>query len=198
MLQYNTKQTSLPMPEYGRLVQSMVDYAVSIEDREERNRAAQGIVDTICRLNPQKRTSPEWRAKLWDHLAIMSNFKLDIDYPEGCNITPEELNSRPEPMPLPVRGHDNRIYGNMIEQMIHVAEGMSPDDPDRDEFIILLANHMKKLMMATNPEGAVDSRIFADLAQMSHGNIRLSTETTRLREFEIIEAPRPGKKKRKR
>lgn len=198
MLQYNTKQSALRMPEYGRHIQQMVDHCMTIEDREERNNCARGIIDTICRLNPQQRTNPEWRAKLWDHLAIMSDFQLDIDYPEGCTLTPEELNARPEPMPLPGRRITKRIYGNNIDQMIDAALAMDPENPDRQEFIILLANHMKKLMMTENPEGATDRRIFNDLAEMSDGQILLSTETTRLREFEILEAPVSKKKRRKR
>ena len=198
MLQYNTKQEALRMPEYGRHVQQMVDHCMTIEDREERNNCARGIIDTICRLFPQQRTSPEWRAKLWDHLAIMSDFKLDNDYPEGCNLTPEILNSRPEPMSLPGRYITKRVYGNNIDQMIDAALAMNPEDPDRQEFIILLANHMKKLMTSENPEGATDHRIFKDLAEMSGGQILLSPETTRLREFEILEVPTSKKKRRKR
>ena len=198
MLQYNTKQEPLRMPEYGRHIQQMVDHCLTIEDRDERNQCARGIIDTICRLNPQQRTSPEWRDKLWDHLAIMSGFKLDIDYPEGCTLTPEQLYSRPKPMELPSHRISKRVYGNNIDQMIGAALAMNPEDPDRDEFIILLANHMKKLMTSENPEGATDRRTFADLAEMSGGQILLSTERTRLREFEILEAPITKKKRKKR
>lgn len=198
MLQYNTKQEPLRMPEYGRHIQQMVDHCLTIDDRDERNACARGIIDTICRLNPQQRTNPEWRSRLWDHLAIMSDFRLDIDYPEGCTLTPEQLNSRPEPMALPNRNITKRIYGNNIDQMISAALAMDPENPDRQEFIILLANHMKKLMMAENPEGATDRRIFNDLAEMSGGQILLSTQSTKLREFEILEAPVSKKKRRKR
>lgn len=197
MLQYNTKQSPLRLPEYGRHIQQMVDHCMTIDDRDERNNCARGIIDTICRLNPQQRTNPEWRAKLWDHLAIMSDFKLDIDYPEGSTLTPEQLNSRPDPMPLPRRHISKRVYGNNIDQMIRAALEMDPQNPDREEFIILLANHMKKLMVTENPEGATDRRIFADLAQMSDGQILLSPETTRLREFEVLEMPDKKKKRRK-
>ncbi len=186
------------MPEYGRHIQQMVDHCMTIDDRDERNQRPRGINDTHCRWNPQPRTSPESRAQRWAHLAIMSNFQLDIDYPEGCTVTPEELSSRPEPMALPPRGMARRVYGNNIDQMIDAAIAMAPEDPDREEFVILLANHMKKLMMSENPENATDSRIFKDLAEMSGGQLRLSTQTTKLREFEIIEAPTSKKKKRKR
>ena len=196
MLQYNTKQTSLPMPEYGRHIQQMVDHCLTIEDRQERNLCAQGIIATICNLFPQQKTNPEWRAKLWDHLAIMSNFKLDIDYP-GEVPTPESLASRPEPMKVPKQNIRYRMYGHNVEQMIDSAIAMNPDDPDRNEFVILIANHMKKLMLAENPEAATDERIFKDLANMSHGMLQLFTETTRLREFEMVAAPTTSKKKKR-
>lgn len=184
------------MPEYGRHVQQMVDHCLTLDNRDERNACARAIVDTICRLNPQLRTNPEWRAKLWDHLAIMSDFKLDIDYPTEP-VTPESLTSRPAKVALPQHRIAQRIYGANIPKMIDAAMAMDPEDPDRAEFICLLANHMKKLLMAENPEVATDARVFADLARLSSGNILLNPDETRLREFEIIPGPGQAKKKRK-
>lgn len=197
MLQYNTKRSSLPMPEYGRHVQQMVDYCLTLDNRDERNACARAIIDTICRLNPQQRTSPEWRAKLWDHLAIMSGFELDIDYPSEP-VSPESLTSRPSKVEIPQHRIAKRVYGANILKMIDAAVAMEPDDPDREEFIMLLANHMKKLLVTENPEVATDSRIFADLAQISEGRILLNADTTRLREFEVLQAPGQNKKKRRR
>lgn len=196
MLQYNTKQSILPMPEYGRHVQQMVDYCLTLESRQERNSCAKAIVDTMCRLFPQQRTNPEWRAKLWDHLAIMSGFKLDIDYPTEP-ITPETLNSRPEKLDIPQHRIVKRVYGNNIMQMIDAAKAMSPDSPDRMEFVLLLANHMKKLLTAENPENATDRRVFADLAQLSEGSIVLNADETKLRVFEVLDSPNQNKKKRR-
>jgi len=137
--------------------------------RDERNACARAIVDTICRLNPQQRTNPEWRAKLWDHLAIMSDFKLDIDYPAEP-VSPESLNSRPAKVEIPQHRIAKRVYGANILKMIDAAMAMDPADPDREEFILLLANHMKKLLVAENPEVATDGRIFADLAHAFGGS----------------------------
>jgi len=197
MLQYNTKKDPLPMPEYGRNVQQMVDHCLTIDNRDERNACARAIVDTICRLNPSLRTNPEWRAKLWDHLAIMSGFKLDIDYPSEP-VSPESLNSRPAKVAIPGRPIAKRVYGANIPKMIDAAMAMDPADPDRDEFIMLLANHMKKLLLADNPEVATDKRVFADLAQLSQGHILLNPDEVHLREFEIIQTPGQFKKKHKR
>lgn len=199
MLQYNTKQSPLHMPEYGRQVQQMVDHCLTLPTREERNECARAIIDTICRLFPQQRTNPEWCAKLWDHLAIMSDFRLDIDYPTPP-VTPESLNSRPAPMEIPQHRIAKRVYGANILKLIDSAKAMPADDPDRRELEILIANHLKKLMLAENPENATDARVLADLAQLSQGHIILSPEEAQLREFEIVEAPvaHQGKKKRRR
>ena len=80
-MEYNTQQRKLPLPEYGRSVQNMVDHALTIEDREERQRCANTIVNIMGGMFPQLRDMEDFRHKLWDHLAIMSDFKLDIDYP---------------------------------------------------------------------------------------------------------------------
>lgn len=198
MLQYNTKQSDLRMPEYGRHVQQMVDHCLTLESRQERNSCARAIIDTICRLFPQQRTNPEWRAKLWDHLAIMSDFKLDIDYPAEP-VSPDDLTARPAKVPLPGHNVVSRVYGGNIMQMIEAAKKMPPDSPDTREFILLLANHMKKLLVAENPDIATDRRIFADLASLSGGNILLNPDETRLRDFELLETPgAPRKKRRKR
>lgn len=184
------------MPEYGRHVQQMIDHCITIEDRDERNACARVIVDTICRLNPQLRTNPEWRAKLWDHLAIMSDFKLDIDYPSEP-ISPETLNSRPDKVEIPQHYIAKRVYGANILKLIDAAVAMPQDSPDRSELELLIANHMKKLLMAENPEVATDKRVFADLAQLSEGHIIFNSEETRLREFEILEVQSQNKKKRR-
>lgn len=196
MLQYNTHHSKLVMPEYGRHVQELVDKCLTIEDRAERNAYARGIIYTICNLFPQQKTNPEWRAKLWDHLAIMSDFKLDIDYPNEVTLR-EEIESAPAPMPLPGHHIAMRQYGHQVEQMIQTALSLEPENPDRDELIMLIANHMKKLMLQLNPDGVDDERIFKDLEVLSSGQIRLRPENCRLLDFNIVAAPNAKKKKRR-
>lgn len=197
MLNYNTQQEPIPMPEYGRHIQQMVDHCLTIEDRDERNACARTILHTICNLFPSQKSNPEWRQKLWDHLAMMSGFKLDIDYPVEL-IEPESLHARPERIPLPQHESKFRQYGHNVEQMIATAVGMNQEDPDREEFILLIANHMKKLMLSVNPEAATDERVFKDLAQLSGGQIVLNADDTQLREYIEMPNPNAGKKKRRR
>ncbi|MEM8847567.1 MAG: DUF4290 domain-containing protein, partial [Bacteroidota bacterium] len=80
-LEYNTERPKLFIPEYGRHFQKMVDHAVSIEDREERNKVAQAIISVMGNLQPHLRDVPDFQHKLWDQLFIMSDFKLDVDSP---------------------------------------------------------------------------------------------------------------------
>lgn len=197
MLRYNTSRPRLILPEYGRNIQQMVDYCLTIGDREERNHCARSIIDAMGVLFPALRDSEDARHKLWDHLAIMSGFKLDIDYPYEV-ILPDDLNSHPDPLPRPQRPIRLRHYGAYIEEMLAVAAAMEPGE-ERDYLIRMLANHMKKLMLAVNPDGVDDQKIFKDIALYSHGAIHIDPDTVRLHEFKAAPVPvAPKKKRRKR
>ncbi|MDE6489377.1 MAG: DUF4290 domain-containing protein [Paramuribaculum sp.] len=195
MLTYNTQLKPLPLPEYGRNIQNMVDYCLTIPDRDERTRCAYSILSAMSTLFPElKSASSEYNHKLWDHLMIMSGFQLDIDFP--CEvINQEHLYSRPEPVAYTDGTIRFRHYGKIIEDMIAHACQMEPSE-ERDEFVRLIAYQMKKLMTGFNPEAADDRRIFNDLAVLSHGEFRLDPETTKLRA--IIEPAKPSAKKKKR
>lgn len=195
MLTYNTQQKRLILPEYGRNIQQMVDYCLTIKDRDERTICAKAIIRSMGNLFPELRNNEDNNKKLWDHLSIMSDFKLDVDFP--CEIVrPESLNSRP----LRVGSHNSPIrymhYGKNLEMMIARAAEMDEGE-ERDALVLLLANHMKKMMLAVNPDGVDDAKIFKDLAMYSHGAIRLNTETCRLHEFKAAPTPNTGKKKKK-
>lgn len=194
MLEYNTQLKHLVLPEYGRNIQKMVDYCMSIEDREERTRCAYAVITAMSNLMQLQKNNDALH-KLWDHLAIMSDFNLDIDYPTEI-IQPESLGSNPEPLHYKKRDFGFRHYGKYLEGMIYRA-AQYPEGEERNALILLIANHMKKSMLAVNPDGVEDERIFRDLADMSHGAIRLSAETTKLHQFQEAPAPANGKKKKK-
>lgn len=196
MLTYNTQLKKLILPEYGRNIQQMVDYCVSIPDREERTVCAHSIIASMGNLFPQLRDTEDFKHKLWDHLAIMSDFKLDIDYPYEV-IKPENLESRPEPLNYELSSIKLRHYGKYIELMIAKAVSLEEGE-ERDALVILIANHMKKLMLAVNPDGVDDAKVFKDLEAYSHGAIRLDPATCRLHEFKAAPTPQTsGKKKKK-
>lgn len=195
MLTYNTQQPHLVLPKYGRNVQKMVDHCLTIDDREERNACARSIIDCMLALFPEVKQEEGYERQLWDHLAIMSGFKLDVDYPFEV-IQADSLASRPQPVFYPHSEIRSRSYGHNLEAMIETASHMDPGE-ERDALIMLLANQMKKQLLSVYPEGIDDERVFSDLARYSHGAIRLDSATTRLHQFKIVAPPAASKKKKK-
>ena len=189
MLDYNTQLKKLALPEYGRNIQQMVDHCCSISDKEERTRCAYTIIRSMGNLFPQWRDEADYKHKLWDHLAIMSDFKLDIDYP--CEIVKEEnLESKPESLSYHLENIKFRHYGKTIERMIARACEY-PDGEEKDALVMLLANHMKKLIFQISKEDVDDAKIFKDLAYYSKGKIQINVGEKVLHEFQ--EAPAPAK-----
>lgn len=195
MLTYNTGKPRLILPEYGRNIQQMVDHCLTIEDRDERTRCAHTIVAAMLKLFPKIKEQENYQQKLWDHLAIMSGFRLDIDAPVEM-ISSDPHDSKPERVPY--SGHHIRFrhYGKDIELMIARIIAM-PEGAERDELTLLVANHMKKLLLTVSKDGVEDEKIFRDLADYSHGEIRLDPQSTHLHDFQIIAPVAQGKKKKK-
>ena len=172
ILEYNTERAQLIIPEYGRHFQKMVDHAVSIEDREERNKIAKAIISVMGNLQPHLRDVPDFQHKLWDQLFIMSDFKLDVDSP--FPITSKEvLRKRPDPLEYPQNFPKYRFYGNNIKRMIDVAVKWEKGDL-RDGLEYAIANHMKKCYLNWNKDTVEDKAIFAHLLELSDGQIDLA------------------------
>lgn len=195
MLTYNTRLEKLKLPEYGRNIQKMVDHCLEIADRDERTACAHAIVKSMAMVAPLPDKSEESKRKLWDHLAIMADFKLDIDWPFEPP-QPEELDAKPDPIPLPYTEIRFRQYGNALQRMIDEVV-MMPDSPERDSAIILLANHMKKQLLAVNPDAEVDARVLNDLRTLSHGEINLKEDDVTLQDFFVMPTASGKKKKKK-
>ena len=177
-MKYNTQEKNLPMPEYGRAVQKMVDHAITIEDRAERQRCANTIIAVMGNMYPQLRDVAVFNHKLWDHLAIMSDFKLDIDYPYEP-VAPETLHPTPQRLPYPKGGIRYRHYGRCIEEMMKKACDM-PDGEERNELLRLIAAQMKKEYVLWNKESVEDSKIIEDIREYSNGQICLKEEQLNL------------------
>lgn len=194
MLTYNTKLKKLVIPEYGRNIHRMVDHCLTIENREERNKCAASIVKSMETLFPPEGNQEEYHRKLWDHLAIMSDFKLDIDWPYEI-IPQESLNPSPTKLEYAPYNMAFRQYGKHLEQMIQVAAKMQ-DSPERRTLVLLLANQMKKSMLAVNPDGIDDDKIFKDLRTLSHGEFNLKADGVVLFDYKAMPAPSKKKKKK--
>ena len=168
---YNTQRDKLPMPEYGRSIQKMVDYAITIEDKAERQKCADSIIAIMGNMYPTLRDVPDFRNKLWDHLAFMSDYKLDIDYP--CEITILKK-GRQEPDKIAYSNSDIRYvhYGRIVPELIEKVAQME-DGAMRSQLVRLVAVQMKKNLMTWNKEMVDDERIAADMYNLSRGRIQL-------------------------
>ena len=195
MLTYNSQLKKLALPEYGRNIQQMVDYCCTIEDREERNKCAYSIINTMSNLFPQLNQEADFMHKLWDHLAIMSDFKLDIDYPYEV-VKPENLATKPQPVGYKLESIKMRHYGKIVDQMIQRACEY-PDGDEKDALVMLIANHMKKLIFQINNEDVEDAKIFKDLEFFSKGQIKIDPATHSLHEFKIAPVQQQSSKKKK-
>jgi len=159
------------LPEYGRNVQNMIMHAMDIEDREERNRAAQAIIEVMGQLNPHLRDVDDYRHKLWTHLFVMSDFQLDVDSPYE---TPERevLDERPQIMPYPTSKIRFGHYGQYSQKILEMAKGMK-DEGERDYMTNSMGNFMKKQFLVHN-NNAVENYVIADqLLELSQGELKI-------------------------
>ena len=170
-MNYNSQLKPLVLPEYGRHIHQMVDYAMTIEDREERTRAADAIVTVMGNLFPHLRDVSDFKHKLWDHLAIMSDFQLDIDFPYTLPER-ENFDSKPDRVPYSENRMAYRHYGRLTEEMVGKAVEMEEGEL-RDHLITLLANHMRKSLFNWNKDHATDERIQNDIYNLSKGKLKV-------------------------
>lgn len=168
-LDYNTTRTHLKLPEYGRLVQHMVDYAVTIENKDERQKYAEAIANVMIGLNPKMKDVTDFQNKIWDHLAYMADYKLDIDYPfeihrnDGERVPPSKLS-------YPKGNIRFRHYGRLIERAMNELKDME-NGYEQEELIRLLANRMKRNLADWKGDGIEDSKVARDIAYYTNGKV---------------------------
>ncbi|MDR0232297.1 MAG: DUF4290 domain-containing protein [Dysgonamonadaceae bacterium] len=183
-MKYNTKLPQLRLPEYGRNIQNMVDYCVSIPERNERTHCANTIINIMGNMFPHLRDVNDFKHILWDHLAIMADFELDIDYPYEI-VKKEDLYIKPPRLPYNNGRITYKHYGKNLENMILKATEYAEGE-EREQLIKLLANHMKKSFLTWNKEVVDDRKIFTDLNLLSKGQIIWDEESHKLTESKDI------------
>lgn len=192
-LDYNTQRERLVLPEYGREVQQMVDYCVSLKSRAERQRCANTIIAVMERMMPHTYENKDYRQKLWDHLALMSGFQLDIDYP--CDITEaQKMLQEPAPMRYPMKRIPVRHYGNMMFEVFELLKNL-PNGAERTELTRLAANQMKRDLVLWGHGSSDDEKVASDLADYTDGKIQLDLETFK---FDRTETPTRNYERRQR
>ena len=183
-LEYNTVREELIIPEYGRHIQKMINYASSRESKEERNKLANSIISVMGNLQPHLRDVPDFQHKLWDQLFIMSDFKLDADSPFE-KPSKEVLNAKPEPLSYPQSFPKYRFYGNNIKIMID--EAVKWDAGEMKEALVLtIANHMKKCFLNWNKDSVKDQVIFDHLYELSETKIDIRDSKEELLDSSLL------------
>ncbi len=173
-MEYNTTRSKLVISEYGRNIQKLIEYAITIEDREKRNRVAKGIVNVMGQINPSYKENNEHKQKLWDHLFIISNFKLDVDSPFP-KPSPEIINTKPEKVSYPSNNIHYKHYGRNIEKIIEKAAEME-DGEEKEALKKTIANHLKKSYLHWNRSSINDNVISDHLAELSNGQLELADD----------------------
>lgn len=168
----------MPLPEYGRSIQNMVNHALTIEDRAERQRCANTIINIMGGMFPHLRDVPDFKHKLWDHLAIMSDFKLDIDYPFEI-IPKNDLDAKPDSVSYPCTKIRYRHYGRTLEMLIRKACEF-PEGDEKQNLVALICNHMKKDYITWNKDTVDDRKIADDLYELSGGKLQMTDEILKL------------------
>ena len=188
--EYTTSLKKLVLPEYGRNIHMMVDYIKATEDKTERTRLAHAVVAVMGNLNPHLRDINDFKHKLWDHLALIADFDLDIDYPYDPP-RPETFLEKPKIVEYGTHKIKYKHYGKSIEMIIDAVSELEEGE-EKDKLINIIANHMKKSYLTWNRESVEDEVIMKDFNVLSKGKM----DDTKIRLSETRELLNKGKKKK--
>ena len=177
-LDYNTKRETLLLPEYGREIQRMVDYAIGCTTRDERNACANTIVRMMGTKVPNATETNDGVRALWDHLYIMGRGQLDIDWPYDMSEA-VKITQKPQPMPIRKNHVKLRHYGHLVEECFDILKTM-PNGRERDKLIYLTANQMKRDLAIWGRGTMDDERVADDLARFTDGCVQLDINNMQL------------------
>ena len=171
-MEYNTQKTQLHLPEYGRIIQQLVERCKELPTKDERSEMAMAIIDFMGQRNPHLRDEENYKHKLWDHLYILANYELDVESPYPFP-TPEQLAEKPKRMEYPKLQGDFKFYGKSILQLIEKAIELEAGD-EKEALIEVIANNMKKSYNVYNQEHVTDDVIFRHLKELSENRLDLT------------------------
>jgi hypothetical protein len=168
-MEYNTTRNQLIMREYGRHVQKMIEHVLSIEEPERRQRNSQAVIELMGFLNPHLKNVEDFRHKLWDHLFLISDFKLDVKSPYPIP-TRETLKAKPKPLPYPKRHPKYSHLGKNLEVVINKA--LKEENPDKKlGFANAVAYYMKLAYNNWHKELVHDDAIQSELSSITQGQL---------------------------
>jgi hypothetical protein len=171
-MEYNTTRNHLEMKEYGRHVQKMVDHLLTIEDKERRQKNANAVIELMGFINPQLKNIEDYRHKLWDHLFLISDFKLDVESPYPIP-TKESLRAKPDPLPYPKRYPKYSHLGKHLEVVIQKAMA-EQNQEKRSGFAHAIAYYMKLTYNNWHKELVPDDSIRSELNAITQGQLEFT------------------------
>lgn len=172
-MEYNTTRSKLLMPEYGRNVQKMIEYLVTVDDREKRLRQAEVIIELMGTLNPHLKTIEDYKHKLWDHLFQMTDFNLDVDSPYPCP-TAEMIYKKPEVLPYPQENIKHRHLGKNIQALLEKAMAETNEET-RHGLTQAIGYYMKLAYANWHKEPVHDDMVKNELAEITGGLLKYET-----------------------
>ena len=195
-LDYNTQREKLVLPEYGREIQKMVNYCMTLPDRDARLRCAYAIIDTMEQMNPQLTQTDNYKQKLWNQLALISDFKLDIDWPVDISKA-KVISEKPQPLKHETGTIPGRHYGKLVFELLGKLKTMEPGE-ERDQLMALTANQMKRDLVQWGHGLCDDEKVASDLANFTDGKIQLDLDHFKFERVDMRAlAPTNNGKKRK-
>lgn len=173
-MEYNTTKESLILPEYGRNVQMMAEHLLEIPDKANRTEAAKELITIMINMNPSVRETKDYKQKMWDYLAQLCDFKLDVDFPFSISIPTDA--EKPERLQYNMNEIRCRHYGYTVERMIQAACNMESSE-ERDALVHMIANNMKRNYVIWNQKSVTDEIVINDLIRLSKGRLNLASDT---------------------
>lgn len=170
-MEYNTTRNNLIISEYGRNIQKMIEYTLTMTDKEKRTKSACLIIEVMAQMHPQVKETNNYKQKLWDHLHIISDFKLDIDSPYPIP-SKQALNSKPERIPYQSNDIKFKQYGKNLQKIIEKAIELE-DGKEKEAFVKTIANHIKKSYLNWNRDSVNDELILKHLDILSNKKLKL-------------------------
>lgn len=173
-MEYNTQREKMIIPEYGRHIQKMVEYCLTIEDREKRNEYAKTIIVAMGQVNPSNNQTANYQQKLWDHLFIISDYKLDVDSPYE-KPTREQKDEKPSTLKYKNSKITYKTYGALLESLVKNVAQM-PEGKQKQGLVNDLAQQMKKLYLQYNINTCDEQVLRNNLERLSNGRIILPAD----------------------
>ena len=194
-MEYNSKREDLIIPEYGRHVQKLVQHIKTIEDRDLRQKLAEGLVNMMLSISSNEKKGQDYSDKMWTHMLKIANWELDVDVPEGVEKTkpePAPIENRKVDYPTPVRKY--RHYGKYIQDLIEKALLMEEGEK-KQEFVRIIGSYMKTAYKQWNKDSYVnDDSVLEDIKIITKGQLSLSEDAS----FDYLKSASNYKSKQRR